>query len=755
MTDTSQSPQRALRFAATCPKGVESLLAQELRDLGCGEVRESRAAVSFEGPLVDGYRACLWSRLASRVLLQLAEFDVGSAEDLYVGVAAIDWSAHVSPDGTLAVDAVGSAPGVTHSGFAARKVKDAVVDRIRDAAGRRPSVDLDDPDVRLNLRLHRDRGTLSLDLAGQPLHRRGYRLEGEQVEAPLKENLAAALLARAGWAAIAARGGSLLDPMCGSGTLLIEGALMAFGRAPGLLRQRWGFERWLGHDEAAWHELLDDADARAEAAASRTTPLIAGRDSDPAAVEFARGCVRRAGLGDGVRVEVADVAAFEPPAGAETGLVITNPPYGVRLGRGSDLEALYATLGGRLATGFDGWTAAVFTSEPGLARATGLRSRKSYTFYNGAVETGLYLFDVSPSSTRSEVRRAEPAPDAAATADSAIAAALASDAGAEPFANRLRKNVKHLGKWARRTGVTCYRVYDADLPDYSVAIDLYQGAGPDEGRRMLHVQEYAPPPEIDEDKAARRLDAALAIAADALEVSSADVAVKVRRRQRGDAQYERQGARGEFVEVAEGGLRFYVNLHDYLDTGLFLDHRMTRARVGELAEGKRFLNLFAYTGTASVYAAAAGAASTTTVDMSATYTDWARRNLALNGFEESSSCRFVQADALAWIAEKRRGVEAGAKPYDLVFVDPPTFSNSARMGEATWDVQRDHVWLLETVGAVLAPGGTILFSTNARRFKLDAESLDTFDIRDITASTIPEDFARNPRVHSCFVLSPR
>lgn len=724
-----------LSLIATCPIGIEPLLADELRSLGAADIRESRAAVAFSGTLETAYRACLWSRLASRILLTLATFSAMTAEELYDGVSTVAWEEHLSAELTIAVDAVGRTPGITHSGFAALKVKDAVVDQVRERTGERPSVDLEAPDVRLNLRLHKGAGSLSIDLSGEPLHRRGYRAPGEQAEAPLKESLAAAILVRAGWPAVAAAGGSLFDPMCGSGTLLLEGALMAADRAPGLLRRRWGFEGWLGHEPGTWEPLLEEADTRAEAGLERLPP-VAGSDSDPAAIELARGCVKRAGLGDAVRVEVREVEHARPDADATPGLVVTNPPYGVRLGAGEDLPALYGRLGEQLVAAFDGWRAAVLTSEPDLARATKLRSHKSYAFMNGAVETKLYLFDISPSVVRAEVR---PAP-------------LGLSAGAEMFTNRLRKNLRHLGKWAKREGITCWRVYDADLPEYAVAIDLYEGASPDEGRRFAHIQEYAPPPQIDSGRAEERLAEIVAAAPEFLRVAPEDVAVKVRRRQRGESQYERrEDSLGTQVEVAEGGLRFLVNLHDYLDTGLFLDHRLTRERLRNLALGRRFLNLFAYTGVASVYAADGGAASVTTVDMSSTYLAWARRNLALNGFAESNRVRFERVDVLSWLADERKRIEVGhVQPYGLVFLDPPTFSNSKKMGERTFDVQRDHVLLLRDAAALLAPDGVLVFSNNYRRFKLAAEELPELDIRDITEATIPPDFARNPKIHVCY-----
>ncbi len=726
----------AFRYAATCPKSVEPLLAAELRALGALEVRETRAAVTFTGPIEVGYRACLWSRLASRVLLTLSEFPAATAEELYAGVAEVPWELHVASDGTLAIDVVGTTSGLTHTRFAAQKTKDAIVDRLRERTGARPSVEFERPDVRVNLRLARERATLSIDLAGEPLHQRGYRTPGEQAEAPLKENLAAAVLVRAGWPEIAAAGGALVDPMCGSGTLLVEGALIAADQAPGLLREHWGFTGWLGHDDDAWHALLDEADDRAEAGRARV-PVIAGYDADSSAVVLARACAKRAGFGAAIVVEECDLTALIPPPGARTGLVVTNPPYGVRLGESEGLTPLYATLGEQLLAGFEGWQAAVLTSDESLARAIGLRSSSAHTLYNGAIETKLYRFEVSRTQARAEVRRA---PEARS-------------AGAQILENRLRKNVRHLGKWARREGVTCYRVYDADLPEYAVAIDLYEGAGPDAGRRFAHLAEYAPPPEIDSAVAEARLAEAIDVAAGVLDVAPGDVAVKVRRRQRGTSQYERLAECGEFIEVAEGGLRFQVNLHDYLDTGLFLDHRPVRSMVRDLADGKRFCNLFAYTGVVSVYAAAGGATAVHTVDLSETYLEWAKRNMALNGFGDLKGARYFATDALRWLAEEKRRVESGlADPYGLVFCDPPTFSSSKKMGERTLDVQRDHVALITDAAALLADDGVLVFSTNLRTFKLDREALADLSIEDITPATIPPDFSRTPRIHQCFLV---
>ncbi len=279
--------------------------------------------------------------------------------------------------------------------------------------------------------------------------------------------------------------------------------------------------------------------------------------------------------------------------------------------------------------------------------------------------------------------------------------------GAEMFANRLRKNLKQLGKWAERENICCYRLYDADMPEYALAIDLYQGAA-----RWAHVQEYAAPKSIDPDKASERLKEALSAIPGVLDIPAEQIFLKVRQRQKGSAQYERLAERGEFHEVQEDGLKLLVNFTDYLDTGLFLDHRLTRRMLRELAKDKRFLNLFGYTGTATVHAAV-GARATTTVDMSRTYLDWARRNLALNGFEGQQH-ELIQADVLVWLEEEAE------RRYDLIFLDPPTFSTSKRMQD-TLDVQRDHVALIRAAARLLSPDGTLIFSTNFRRFRLDRD----------------------------------
>jgi 23S rRNA (guanine2445-N2)-methyltransferase / 23S rRNA (guanine2069-N7)-methyltransferase len=749
----------------TCPKGLEGLLAEEATALGLEETREHTSAVRGMADMETAYRLCLWSRLGNRVLLVLKRFAMKDAEDLYHGVLDVEWQDHLLPDGTLAVEFSGHGSGIDNTHFGALKVKDAIVDKLRTPSGERPSVDKLNPDLRVHLRLDRGEAILSLDLSGHSLHQRGYRLQ--QGAAPLKENLAAAILIRAGWPRIAAEGGALADPMCGVGTFLVEAAMIAADIAPNLKRTRWGFSAWLGHVPAMWRKLHDEALARAEAGLAKPPSWIRGYEADPRLIQPARNNVERAGLSDWIKVYQGEVATFEPrPDQHQKGLVICNPPYGERLGDEASLLYLYQNLGERLRQACLNWEAAVFTGAPDLGKRMGIRSHKQYSFWNGALPCKLLLIKVLPDQFVTGERRtpeqrqaareqAEQVDTTPAVADpyarvnkngnpvkpvpapAPVVEQARLSEGGQMFANRLQKNLKTLGKWARREGIDCYRVYDADMPEYAMAIDLYHD--------WVHVQEYAAPKSIDPEKASARLYDALAAIPQALNIDKSRVIIKRRERQSGTRQYERQSAQGQFTQVREGGVQLLVNLTDYLDTGLFLDHRPMRLRIQKEAAGKRFLNLFCYTATASVHAAKGGARSTTSVDLSKTYLDWARRNLSLNGFSDKN--RLEQGDVMAWL-------QASRDEYDLIFIDPPTFSNSKRM-EGVFDVQRDHVELLDLAVARLAAGGVVYFSNNFRKFQLDANLAERYAVEEITAQTVDQDFARNGKIHRAWKIQAR
>ncbi|WP_043527242.1 bifunctional 23S rRNA (guanine(2069)-N(7))-methyltransferase RlmK/23S rRNA (guanine(2445)-N(2))-methyltransferase RlmL [Litchfieldella xinjiangensis] len=725
-----------LRFFASCPKGIEAQLASELEAFGAKVTKTTVAGLHFEGPLEAGYRACLWSRLANRIVLCLIrEEGMTGPERIREATQSIGWENHLAPGATLAVDFHGTSDQMRHTRFGAQTVKDGVVDRLRIAERPRPTIDLKQPDLRLYAHLHRERLTLGIDLSGDSLHKRGYRRE--LGHAPLKENLAAALLIRADWPSRAKAGEALVDPLCGSGTLVIEAALMAADIAPNLNRERFGFHGWSGHDSALWLELKREADARASIGRKRCKSQLFGFDQSPQAIAAAKANAMRAGLPALIEFRGGSVAGLVRPQTltANTGLVITNPPYGERLGELPSLVPLYAELGQRVREQFPGWELALFTGNPELGHRTGLRARKQYAYKNGPIDCKLLLIDVPAQDEAGE----QPTPDTPPSPP----AKPARSQGAQMFANRLEKNRKRLKSWLKRSGETCYRVYDADMPEYALAIDVY-------GERV-HVQEYAPPKSIDPAQAQRRLLDALGVIPGVLGVSPDHVYFKQRERQAGKAQYQKQAASGERFQVREGRALLWVNLRDYLDTGLFLDHRPVRRMLAEMAPGKRFLNLFCYTGTATVQAALGteakgGATDSISVDLSNTYLEWARDNLALNRLDPTRH-RVVRDDCFRWL-------ETAGSEFDLIFLDPPTFSNSKRM-EETLDIQRDHAKLIELTMARLAPGGTLVFSNNQRRFVMDASVTARYEVQDISTKTFDPDFTRRPDLHHCFLLRHR
>ena len=711
-------------WIATAPVGAASVLAEELAQFGATDVKERSHDVKFQGTLEVGYRACLWSRTATRVLLSLGSIDAGSSNSVYEGVKRIDWRDHLAPGATLACECSGGNESIRHTIYGSQLIKDAVCDNLRDATGERPNIKPERPDVLLHLHVEGPTALLSVDFSGESLHRRGYRSEGGR--APLKENVAAAVLLRAGWPGIFARGGVLLDPLCGSGSFLTEGALIAADTAPALEREYFGFLGWRGHNAQLWERLLDEARARRTAGAALARRCILGSDADADAVRMTIANGEQAGIADWLHAEKRALGEIVRPRGEE-GLLVANPPYGERIGAESGLPALYSELGSVLRERFQGWQAAILTGNPPLARNLGIYAKRTHRFFNGAIECRLLRFELSEAS---EQRPAE-----------VVRADWSSRPGAQMFANRLRKNLQRLDPWAEREHIDCFRVYDADMPEYAFAIDLYG-----RGSRHVYVQEYAPPGSVDQEGARDRRREALAVLPEVLAVPLSHVHSRVRKPQKGSEQYEKRDAKAERHAVQEGGLKFWVNFRDYLDTGLFLDHRIVRASLREWAQGADFLNLFCYTGSATVYAAAGGARSTASVDLSNTYLDWAHENLLLNGFGDPRH-ELYRADCLQWLEEQ----EAAGPRFDLIFVDPPTFSNSKRM-EGVLDVQRDHVGMIRRSLKLLRPSGRLVFSTNYTRFKLDAQALADLSIEDISAQTIPKDFERNARIHRCFVI---
>lgn len=708
------------------------MLQQELERLGVPEIKIQAGGVSFAGDLEHAYKACLWSRVASRILLQLKEFSISSDDDLYNEIIAVDWSQHFSQDNTLAIDCFSSHSIVTNSHYATLRVKDAIVDQFTQNTQHRPSISKDNPDIRINVYLSDRQCIVYLDLSGEALHKRGYRQATGS--APLRETLAAAMLYRAKWNTFYEQGMPFYDPMCGSATLLIEAAMMAADIAPGLLRQNFGFSNWKQFESQQWLTIRKIAEDKKEKGMLQL-PEICGSDNSENVIAIARQNIKAAGLLSRIKVSVQDATSNLKPCSDKPGLIVTNPPYGKRLGQVQMLRTLYYRFGMQLKANFDGWTAVIITSEPELAKSIGLRAFHKNTLYNGPLKSILYQYRINASDKSVTAKQSLSGNDNLKTD---VIASKETSEHASMFINRLKKNYKHLKKWARKNNINCYRVYDADLPQYAVAIDKYE--------QWLHVQEYQAPKTVDKNKAFQRINDVIDVVADILETKQEHVVLKTRKKQGGLAQYEKQDKKDHKVVVTESGLKFIINMYDYIDTGLFLDHRYTRQLIKKLAKKRSFLNLFAYTGSVTVYAAAGGASTTTTVDMSNTYLNWAQENLSINGYSGDRH-RFVRDDCLHWL---KQAVEENKK-YQLIFIDPPTFSNSKKMSRSL-DIGRDHFELLKDCLSLLTDDGQIIFSTNAKNFKLDEKIKDCCFIREITAITTTEDFRRKP-LHRCWCLA--
>ena len=866
------------RLTARTLEGLEWILAQELEHLGAQDLRVGRRTIEFSAPPGAAketlYRVVLESRTAIRVLEPLGRFRVDSPDSLYRAMMEVDWREQLKVSDTLRVDAAIHDTFLKHSLYAAQIVKDAIVDQLRTPSGKRPSVQLRGATLRLGLHLVGDTATIFRDAAGRSLHQRGWRM-GE-VDAPLSEVLAAGILATAGWWRVGSNGsgrtvdeekcrrtvddekcertvddekcGLLLDPLCGSGTLVIEAATIAAGIAPGLYRARrkaHGFSKFRDCD----HGLFDRLVAELEARVRQPARGFQASDLDPQAVAAAKACAESAGVSSCIAIEIKHFEQARPAG--ESGLVVTNPPYGERLPLPRS-AAFYRRFGDWLVQHCGGWRAAILAADTPAAGQLGLRPTYRVPLSNGPIACRLLeveirrrdvaeqnvaapppptggadiphsLGDTAPPDAERRDRRKlderrsfRPQEESIAThgdgeraprgdfcrpvdnpsddnpphihpssdnppsdnpsSDNPSSDNLPSDnpssdnppsdnlpseratprdgfplhRRARPvddqigdFRRRLAKRFKHLSKWARRQQFEAFRVYDRDIPEIPLVIDWYAG--------WLHAAEYERPHERTDIEHDVWLDKMIEAAALELGVPPTQTFLKMRRRQRDGGQYEKVDQRQTVFSVKEGELSFEVNLSDYLDTGLFLDHRQTRAMVRGEAEGKRMLNLFCYTGSFSVCAAAGGAKETVSVDLSNTYLEWTRTNLSMNGFKDAGRHRIVRDEARAFLEHRAL---RGEPPFDLVVVDPPTYSRSAR-SETPWDIERDHADLLDLVAKNLVPGGVVYFSTNFRRFHLAEERLSAlYTFREITNRTIPEDF-RNQRIHRAWRLVKR
>ena len=731
----------------TCPLGLQYALERELGLLGANSLKATPAGVSAEVDQQNLYQVLLWSRIANRVILQITKGKINEADDVYDLAMKIMWDSYFSETNSISVDFIGTNNIINNSTFGALRIKDAVVDQFRQDTGVRPSVDRNQADIRISARLHKDYLSIGIDLSGESLHRRGYRTA--MGSAPLKENLAAGLLMLTGWPEKFEVDASFVDPMCGSGTLLIEAAMLVTCKAPGLDREQWGFSAWKTHDEQLWQNVKDLANEAFEKGKAKYRGRIVGFDQDPTVISSAWSNIKLAGFETIIHVEKKSLDSFALFEKMESGLVLTNPPYGERLGEVQALKGLYALLGEQFEAHLLNWQAAVFTGNIDLGRSVAWRSHKQYKLYNGAIDSHLLLFNLEQNNRFKEVWQS---PDIKIHSPSFWK--VSHSERAKMFANRIKKNYKAISKWANKNKIECYRLYDADMPEFSIAIDIYK----DEKQRVwMHVQEYAAPKSVDAIASIERLREALAVLSghsideedtglvDALGVSAERIILKRRAIQKGSSQYEKAADSNEYLLVNENNAKFQVNLKDYLDTGLFLDHRIMRRWVRDHAQGKRFLNLFCYTASVSVNAALGGSRSSLSIDMSKTYLNWANENYIANNMDLSKH-KLSQLDCLEWLKSKQP-----IEPFDLIFLDPPSFSNSKKM-QGVLDIQRDHSELIDLSMTKLTKNGQLIFSNNLRKFKLDDALNTRYKITNFTKQSIDKDFERNQKIHQCWII---
>ena len=742
----------------TCADGLEAPLQTELTSFGIVSDIKSTGRLAVTGTLRDLYTICLWSRVASRVLMLIkrkninAEYDV--AEQLYGLAKSVDWTQQFSLEQTFAIRLSVDKRVAVSQQFAMLRIKDAIADTFNEVYDSRPNVDSKNPDFSVFATVNDKQAELYLDLSGTSLHRRGYRVA--MTEAPLKENLAAALLYSAGWHKKNEQGdapfyNALIDPMCGSGTFIIEALLMHCDYAVGIDKaaNQFGFYEWQHHDDVLWKQMIDDAQMRFREALEiineqpDTLPLILGFDADSGAILATEKNLIAAGLQDLLPLLDLETRALDRLSSilkplADDGrlsnpLIITNPPYGERLGDEEMIKPLYQAIGLILQDSFAGSDInpmlGILAANVEQVDILPIKEPKTLRCHNGAITVYFRYGTLIAGQTGNLVSRFEKRE-------------IEVEEG-QDFINRLQKNLAKLKKLAKKDTVSNLRVYNADLPDFKVAVDLYGD--------YVHVQEYAPPKTIPPETAKKRFNLALMGIREVFGINREQIFIKTRARQSGNDQYSKQGnteKRGKFYVAREDGAYFYVNFTDYLDTGLFIDHRNMRARIKDNSRNKSVLNLFAYTCTASVHAALAGAKKVTSVDLSQNYLDWGKQNFALNGLNVSGNkYQFVAADIFEWIKDN-------TEQFDIIFIDPPTFSNSKKF-QGTFDVQRDHSAIINRAMNRLTADGILYFSNNFTRFELDEQLTERYDVVDITQKTIGFDFDVKKPIHQSFEIRHR
>ena len=749
-----------LTLFITGHKGFETLLFHEIRQIltNCdSQITKQYGGIEVIGDIENVYRVCLHSRLANRVFCQLKTFKVEDEDELYQGISDIDWSEHFGAENTFAVSATLSRSNLDHTHYASLKIKDAIVDQFRERIDARPTVERNQPDVHIHINIHKNQAKLSLDLSGESLHKRGYR--SEHAGAPLKEHLAASMIAHAGWNFERAKTHRFIDPMCGSGTFAIEAAMIAANIPPGLDRDYFGFLNWNRHDPVVWESCLEQAEEKVESAVD--TQIYAS-DYDANAIRIAKDNAERAGVEELIDFSHQEISALSIDESSRPNIIVCNPPYGERLQSEQGLASLYGEIGNslkRLAPA----EVHIISANPDLLHRLRLSRHYKKTLRNGPIDCLLASFQTSEVASKVTDNKSTKGKDIQSQNTQEKLAETIAHQPADlestdlkdyqieaitPLLNRLQKNSKHLRRWTKRNEVSCYRVYDADLPEFSFALDVYQSEV-NPAVHWYHLQEYQAPKTIEEKVAEARIELAKQAVKQVFEIEDQYLFCKTKKRQRGKQQHQKQDSQGELFQVREGNASLLINLSDYLDSGLFLDHRLTRQLVSNYASNKSVLNLFCYTGSAGVQAGLGDAKQIVNVDMSITYLKWAEENFAINQLVDESKYQFLRADVVELLANPAR--YDINQTFDLILLDPPSFSNSSKMIESL-DIVRDQEGLIGKSLDLLNKTGLLIFFTSKKGFKISPVISEKYDVKEITKETISADFKRRPGIHKCWEI---
>ncbi|WP_343154054.1 bifunctional 23S rRNA (guanine(2069)-N(7))-methyltransferase RlmK/23S rRNA (guanine(2445)-N(2))-methyltransferase RlmL [Buchnera aphidicola (Aphis aurantii)] len=675
--------------------GCEKLLENELIFLGAKNIHITKGGVYYEAENLLLYKSLMWSRVASRIFICIKKFIIQSTSDLYINTYKINWNKILFLDKTFFIKFKGNNNIIRNSSFGALTIKDAIVNQFYEKYSKRPNINLAKPDIRIQAILINNTINLMLDLSGSSLNERGYIKSNNNIS-PLKENLSAAIVLSSSWK----KNIPLIDPFCGSGTLLIEAAMIYSDRAPGLKRKQWGFQSWKGYNKCLWNLVLNEANKKFDISIQECKKnLFIGCDYRNKIIEEAKENAFNANVLDIIQFKISDLNNLKNLCKLhKVGTLLSNLSCEERCNTESTLVGVYIQMGYIFKQYFKNWKISIFTSSEFLSKFLQINEYKKLFFQNGSLNCFLKKYEISSEECKNND---------------------------EEYQNRLKKNIQKLKKWNDFHKIECFRVYDRDIPNYNIVVDVY--------KKWLVIQEYQAPKTINAYHSYERLCNAIYSTKRILSIPINNIVFKIRKKQKYQFQYQKLFNSNKFFMIKEYNVKLLINLIDYLDTGLFLEHRLVRNLIKTMSYNKDFLNLFSYTGSASVYAGLGGAKTTTTIDISNTYIQWSIKNMAINNLKGKQHY-FIQSNCLEWI-------RSNYQTFDLIFLNPPTFSNSKKM-KKVFELKKDYLNLLSSLKKNLRRNGYIIFSSSTNNFKINFNEIKKIQlyVKDITNLVQSKDF---------------